>query len=85
MQTLWQGLNQPPPYYNMLVSPAAPGQPAAAARTTEISGKSGAQVPVDANVLSMMMMAQQQQATQPGGSFARMCICFGNHGLAVSL
>eukprot|EP00439_Symbiodinium_sp_Y106_P065887 s3115_g10.t1 len=67
MQTLWQGLNQPPPYYNMLVSPAAPGQPAAAARTTEISGKSGAQVPVDANVLSMMMMAQQQQATQPGG------------------
>jgi len=51
----------------MLVSPAAPGQPAAAARTTEISGKSGAQVPVDANVLSMMMMAQQQQATQPGG------------------
>ncbi|CAE7218866.1 Pum2 [Symbiodinium sp. CCMP2592] len=68
MQTLWQGLNQPPPYYNMLVSPAAPGQPAAAARTTEISSKSGAQVPVDANVLSMMMMAQQQQATQPGGA-----------------
>ena len=70
MQTLWQGLNQPPQYYNMLVgNPAAPGQPSAPARPSEPSSKSVTQVPqvpVDANMLSMMMMqAQQQQQQQP--------------------